>query len=183
MDKSGDGTVHLPQALVEDAQRLAEMSLQRFTGVQGFYRNTSNSHLVGKLGELLIERILTSAGWKVDSVFREVTREKECDLIAGEIRLEVKTWNFDYWEPWGRCIAVTQLPTIRRKADVLLWVTVSSPHTPPVYGAVRGWNYVEDFDGLEPLETGPASSKVLNYQMPISEVRPQAAFFELLRNR
>jgi hypothetical protein len=180
IDNLDPTTVVLSDNLITEARVLAEATFERFARVRGSYRNTLNSHFVGRLGELLVEQFLLSSEIQIDSAFRDSNRDRECDLLSGQARLEVKTWNSDYWAAWGRCIAVTQLPAIKRKADIFVWTTVSDPRSARVTGKIRGWNYVEDVAGHVPMETGPAGHKVLNYQIPTGEVRPMGDLFERL---
>ncbi len=99
----------------------------------------------------------------VDSVFRDASRDRECDLIASAKRMEVKTWNADYWVRWGRCVAVKQLPGIAAKADLIIWCTATMSPEPPVRVTIKGWNAISDLRTLEPVWTGPVGKQVHNY--------------------
>jgi len=164
--------VHIVGEKFGEAQELSRSSLKRFEAVRGYYRNTSNSHLVGKLGELAAESWFHEIGHEVKSLFRDPALEAEADFIVSTLRVEVKTWSAQYWAKWGRCIAIGQLPALKRKSDLLLWCTVEfDEHLRTSAVNIRGWNFTADVGSWEQLWTGPAGRQVHNYQGQDSDLR------------
>lgn len=164
--------IHLVGEDFDQALELSRASLERFASVRGYYRNTSNSHLVGKLGELAAESWFRELGHEVVSLFRDPSLEADADIIFKEFRVEVKTWSAQYWARWGRCVAIGQLPALRRKSDILLWCTVlfDEPRRTSVVD-IRGWNYTAEIGSWEQLWTGPAGRQVHNHQGLESDLR------------
>ena len=140
--------------------------------MRGYYRNTSNSHLVGKLGELAAESWFHELGHEVKSLFRDPSLEADADLILGALRIEVKTWSDQYCAKWGRCIAIGQLSSLKGKSDLILWCTVEfdEPLRTSVVN-IRGWNFSADVGSWKQLWTGPTGRPVNNYQGQDSDLR------------
>lgn len=164
-------TVLLTESEVNDAHRLAEQSLARYATRKGYYRNTSNSHLLGRLGEMACHKWLSNQT-AVQPIYKDPDRDRECDLHVGNQRIEVKTWNATYWASWGRCVAVGQMDALQAKADLIVWTTVESVTAKAASIQIRGWNTIQDILVLTPIWTGPTGKKVNNYQVPQSKVRP-----------
>ena len=144
------------------AKDLAEATMKVFGGNRGYYRNTSNSHLIGKLGELAAAKWFEEHGYEVERLFEQVGREQR--------RVEVKTWTAQWWEAWGRCVAVGQLPALANKADFILWTTADAASTPTV--VLQGWSTVGDVRQAPVLWTGPEGKQVRNHQLAPSALRP-----------
>ncbi len=91
-----------------DGQALALRTFEMFANNRGFYNNTQNSHLRGKIGEIAAQRWLEAARLEVEALFRDDSKARDCDLVARKsvtIRLDVKTWDMRYWHDKSRFIA------------------------------------------------------------------------------
>ena len=148
------------------AERLADASYQRFAQHEGHYRNMPRSHLVGKLGEIAVNKHFSSLLPRriVQPHYRDPDMEELCDLTFGQTRIEVKTWSAEYWSEWGRCVAVTQMDRVERKADVIIWCSEQSPRI-----LIHGWSTPDEIARVPAELTGPASYRVLNHQ--VSEMK------------
>lgn len=152
------------------ARSLGEGTFRAFGGNRGYYRNTTNSHLIGKVGEVAVARWFEEHGYAVDRLFEEPGHEQECDLLCGGRRVEVKTWTAKYWASWGRCVAVGQVPALRKKADFIVWVT-ADVHESTALVVLQGWSSIEDVLASPVRWTGPAGKQVENHQLNESELR------------
>jgi hypothetical protein len=156
------------------AQRLAEQTLEIFASKGGYYTNNLNSHLRGKCGEVAVSRLLRSHGAAVEDHWMDLALMSAADLtLQGSIRVDVKTWDERYWVEMGRCIAVGQLPTLRIKADVIVWCHSESLLRPCMNIVVVGWSNASEIDLAPRRMTGPASGRqVDNYQLDVSSLHP-----------
>jgi hypothetical protein len=170
----------LETSAVEQAVRLAEDTYRRFEQVRGYYRNTVNSHLVGKLGEIGIEQFLQSRDCVVDSAFRDDQREGESDIVSNGNRIEIKTWTDAYWPQWGRCISVHQYAKILAKADIVGWMSVIQHSEDEAVCKFHGWNWVKEIEQQPKLWTGPQGKQVHNYQTASEAIRSPMSLVELL---
>jgi hypothetical protein len=174
----------LSDADVELAEHLAEQTLARFAQRSGYYNNTSNSHLIGKYGEIAAARWLESEGLNVDAPFMDEARTREADLVWNGFRLDVKTWTARFWPQWGRCVAVNQVGALAAKADGILWLTVEATAGRSPSVRVEGWSTMDDIRAAEVRWTGPANGrKVQNHQLDPEALRPAADLIEVLRQR
>lgn len=149
------------------AVRLADASYQRFAQHNGHYRNMRSSHLVGKLGEVAVDKYFSSLQPRriVQSHYRDPDMEALCDLTFGQTRIEVKTWSAEYWAEWGRCVAVAQMDTVQRKADVIVWCSEQSPTV-----SIHGWSTPDELARVPAKLTGPAGHRVLNHQLSVDKL-------------
>lgn len=167
--------VDLNEGELRIAKALALETFEKFQGFPGFYNNTVDSHLKGKLGEIAVEKYLESlrSEVQIDSVFRDTTRDQECDLIAGRLRIEVKTWTRKYWSNLGRCIAAGQLPRLVAKADVIVWCVSEIPTVSACQIEIVGWTRTDEIHLSPRRLTGPAGRRqVDNFQIDEAEIRP-----------
>ena len=156
----------------EAATLLAELTFQKYARVRGHYRNTASSHLVGHLGEFAAFIWLRDNGFDPIAYFLFQEKEKECDIASNAGRIEVKTWSKAYWEDYGRCISVSQLPSIQKKCDIIFWCSVDEVESATPNVQFRGWSKVSDFEGVEPKMTGVPGRQINNYQLDISSLHP-----------
>ncbi len=163
-----------------EARRLAEFTHARWKNTTGHYRNLPRSHLLGKLGEVAAEKWARDQGVDVEAVFRDLDREREADLIVGVLRVDVKTWTAAYWDNWGRCVAVSQLPRLRTKADAILWTTHDDTSGADVV-TLRGWSTMVDVTASEVRETGPAYRTVVNHQLDPPDLREISTLLDAAR--
>jgi hypothetical protein len=104
------------------ATLLAQNSFAKYQHVRGHYRNSYSSHYVGKIGELAAFIWLRDAGLNPVLNVIDPKADKLCDIETDVGRIEVKTWKEKHWDDLGRAITVSQLSSIQKKADVVLWV-------------------------------------------------------------
>jgi len=161
---------------LRDAATLAAQTLAVFARMPGHYSNTINSHLRGKLGEIACARWLTTNGVRVDPIFRDTSKIKDCDIIAARdtsLRLDVKTWDQTYWDEMGRCVAANQLSKLRAKADGILWCVSSPKLTSGVVVKLAGWSPIADIEISPRRMTGPKGRRqVDNFQVDNNKMRP-----------
>lgn len=175
-------SVQLGQADIESAMKLARATYKRFESTEGYYRNTSNSHIVGKIGELAAHRWLNSAHLPVQSLYEDPTQVRSADLEVAGIRIEVKTWNHDYWYNWGRCVAVGQLATLRQKSDCVLWASAKISDTTALV-SFHGWSTLPEVETAPVRWTGPTGRKVKNYQLESESLRDVSKLIEALHRK
>jgi hypothetical protein len=158
------------------ARRLAEATFEQWRRFQGHYNNTVDSHLRGKVGEIAVASLLEAHGCGCERVFEDLSREDECDIVVGGSRwprVDVKTWNARYWAEMGRCVSVSQLPFLRRKADAVVWCISPRSLTEGAEVEVRGWSTIEDIEHAPRRVTGPAGRRqVDNHQVEEGTLRP-----------
>ncbi len=177
-------TAHIPvdTNMLMNATQMGVESFLRFKECHGYYENTPNSHIVGKIGELACARWAENLGIHCDQAFRDLNRKNEADLILnlGDtriVRIEVKTWSSDWWQTFGRCIAVRQMRQVRAKADIVIWCA-STPYSDLAQREtgnvnIAGWNTPAEIARIEPTLTGrPGQDPVRNHQVPMEQVRP-----------
>ncbi|MGY1713084.1 hypothetical protein ACI78R_01365 [Geodermatophilus sp. SYSU D01106] len=173
--------IRLTPEQVEEAQEMGAKTFERWQRHRGHYRNLYGSHVRGKIGEIAVEEWAHRQGIAVvESIFRDPSREREADLLLGSALVDVKTWDASGWPEWGRCVAPTQLPALRRKATLLVWCYVEEHRYVDV--TVAGWNTLDEIAATALRPTGPAGREVLNHQLPDSEVRPLDSLAVLLRS-
>lgn len=152
------------------ATTLAGMSQAKYAQINGHYENTPAIHLVGKIGEVGITKLL--AKYTVCECPALELDDSKADIIAGRyrVKVEVKTWRSDTFAKYGRAITCEQLPRLEKKAEMVIWTT----YTPFLeYGIVRavGWNYIRLVGLYEPRPfTQPNGNVVMNHQVPMDGV-------------
>ena len=151
---------------------LAEVSFQKYSKIFGHYRNTANSHLVGRLGEFAAYIYLEKKRLKPVPHFLDLTKDKECDIDSKVGRIEVKTWSAQHWDDWGRCVSVSQYSSVKRKADLILWCTAEEVESDTPKIQFRGWSEVTDIENMEPKMTGAEGRQIHNYQFEESDLKP-----------
>jgi hypothetical protein len=161
----------------EHALALSEATLATFRGHRGYYRNTSNSHLVGKVGEVAAASWFEDAEYSVVRLFEQLGQEQQCDLLCDGRRIEVKTWSARWWPMWGRCVAVGQLPALAAKADFVLWVTADIADATAAV-RLQGWSSIDDVHTAPIRWTGPSGKEVQNHQLDAADLRPIAQLLE-----
>ena len=158
---------------------LAKTSFQKYSKVFVHYRNTANSHLVGRLGEFATYTYLRDQGLKPIPHFLDINKDRECDIGSSVGRIEVKTWKAQFWDDWGRCVSVGQLSSVKRKADLILWCVADEIESDTPKIEFKGWSEVSDIDNLEPKMTGAEGRQIHNYQFEESQLNS----IETLRGR
>ena len=151
---------------------LAEASFQKYSKVFGHYRNTANSHLVGRLGEFAAYLHLDMNKLEPIPHFLDISKDRECDIDSKVGRIEVKTWTAVHWQDWGRCVSVNQYPSVRKKADVILWCTADEIESETPKIEFKGWSEVASIEGLEPKMTGAEGRQIHNYHFEESDLHP-----------
>ena len=163
------------------AQLLAEQTFNRYRNNPGHYRNTASSHLVGHLGEFAAFIWLRDNGFEPEAYFSDPSRDRECDISTNVGRLEIKTWSAQYWDEWGRAVSVSQLNSIKRKADFIFFCSVDEVESETPKVQFRGWCEVAIIDQREPKWTGREGRKIHNYQIEQSELKPVEHLTRLLK--
>jgi len=163
-------TLYLDDAEIETSKFLAQKSFAKWQDVQGHYRNSINSHLVGRYGEVGAERYFLNNGLPVQPNFYNFDNDALCDIDTPLGRCEVKTWTFDFWQDWGRAISYSQLPYLKEKADFILWCGVKEK-AEMVRVHIFGWNLVSEIESVAPRLMGPSANQVNNYQLGLESVR------------
>lgn len=164
----------------EHAKSLAGETLALFESRAGHYKNSLNSHLRGKIGEIAATTALESLGLEPDRMWADTSKLSLADVeVAGRFRANVKTWDRRYWLTMGRCIAVNQLPRLRNKAEAVIWCQTDSNLAPGMEVQVLGWNALDDVVLAPRRLTGPPRGrKVDNYQLDIGEIRPLVSILD-----
>ena len=163
-------TLYLDDAEIETSKFLAQKSFAKWQDVQGHYRNSINSHLVGRYGEVGAERYFLNNGLPVQPNFYNFDNDALCDIDTPLGRCEVKTWTFDFWQDWGRAISYSQLPYLKEKADFILWCGVKEK-AEMVRVHIFGWNLVSEIESVAPRLMGPSANQINNYQLQLDAVR------------
>jgi hypothetical protein len=165
--------VVIDELTYEKAERLAIATLKVFQRTRGHYNNTLNSHLRGKIGELACVQWLSREGISCEAIFEYLDRIAEADLVLGESRFDVKTWDERYWNEMGRCIAVNQLPKLKAKADGVVWCTSPAKLEPGITVEILAWSTIDDIETAPKRMTGPAHRRqVYNHQLDPQTLRP-----------
>ena len=162
--------IELPQRVLNAAMEAAKKSAAHYSalvdlGKAPYGDNSVERHYSGKIGEYgahyLFGRVGVVIGREIqmDAVFMDDARDSECDLIVGDLRIEIKTWRPADYEHYGPCIAERQAVKLAKKCDVVVYGTYS--HATNEF-CLRGWNYVSDVDGIAPVLTGRPGKQVLN---------------------
>lgn len=154
----------------EYAENLAQDTFEKYQNVKGHYRNLISSHVIGRYGEMGAYQFFVNRQIDAYPYFSNIEYDGLCDINTKLGRCEVKTWNPDFWDDWGRAISVAQMPYLEKKADFILWCTAAE-----VQGLIKvtihGWNLIEDMKVRSPIMTGPDGKQVQNYQLKVEEVR------------
>ena len=150
------------------ALSLAEMTFGSFQNSRGHYFNNPKSHLTGRLGEFAAFHWFEENGFNP----RFSAERTHCDIYTDAGRCEVKTWSKEHWDALGRSVSVTQLPSIKRKADFILWCIADEVESDEPYIEIRGWCSVETIDKYEPLLTGKIGRQIYNYQLKDEDILP-----------
>lgn len=178
--------IRVDEAEFAEAQELARTTYEQFKQWKGHYSNTLNSHLRGRLGELSCAKWLLGHGIFIRELFRDQQSVGESDILAGAgepSRLDVKTWDRRFWGDMGRCVAVGQLPKLKRKADIVVWCETESRLSAGMSVWINGWNSIADIESAPVRLTGPAMGrKVENHQVALESVRAPGALVKLLVN-
>lgn len=161
------------------AHHLADETYATFAASRGYYRNTPASHVMGKIGEIAMDRWLTAHGWRVDPLYTAPEQVRSADLEVAGIRVEVKTWDDRWWTVWGRCVAVGQVPALREKCDSVVWLS-TTPAKDSAVVHLHGWSTVADVEQAPVRWTGPKGRQVQNHQLDAEELRDPASFLDLL---
>jgi hypothetical protein len=164
------------------ARGLADASYAKFAAFPGHYRNTPQSHIIGKIGEIAAESWLKADLLPVSSLFDDPALMQAADLEVAGIRIEVKAWNHNWWAPWGRCIAVGQLAALREKSDCVLWVSAKTINESAI-AYVHGWSTVPEVEQAPIRWTGPEGREVRNHQLDLDALRDCAKLLEALHRR
>lgn len=145
-------------------------SQKRWEKSTGHYSDSVSNHVTGRFGE-------SASTWRfsrlqfacVQDLWRDLNRERDCDLVVNDIRIEVKTWGATWWPKYGRAVAASQYEFLRAKADVILWAVNHAPmcRTEPEFRALttvrisfQGYSLVEeDFGDITAIETGEGSMR------------------------
>lgn len=151
------------------ATLLADNSFAKYQNVRGHYRNSYSSHLVGKIGELAAFIWLRDEGFNPQLNVIDPKADKLCDIETDIGRVEVKTWKAKHWDDLGRAITVSQLASIKKKADLVLWCVADDVEAEPTV-EIKGWNPVDVLDKNEPLMTGAIGRQVFNYQIAVDDI-------------
>jgi hypothetical protein len=155
-----------------EADDLAQQTFEKFKNQNGYYNNTANSHLKGRLGEMAVEQLCEELSLDFESVFRDLSRDKECDLVVNSLKIEVKTWSTSYWDDMGRCIAVGQLGTLQKKANYIIWCTTNYSGDGVAVVEIQGWNFVSEIEDAPVRWTGPVQGRqVKNHQFDQGDLR------------
>lgn len=157
--------LELSQEARDLAAFLADGTFERYKHVAGHYRNLANSHLVGKLGEVAAFLWFRDNG--LNPVFNALVPglDKQCDIDTDAGRCEVKTWSSHTWDEWGRCVSVSQLASIKKKADFIFWCVVDDIDSQTPIVRFKGWSSIDVIERHEPKLTGRFGAQVLNHQI------------------
>lgn len=130
--------------------------------------NHIHSHLVGMISEhaswVLFSEIEKMLGVDlgIDAAFQDDTRDSECDLIVGGLRVEVKGIKANAWNRYGPCVSTRQLKNIERKADIVLWALYDDRTQTVTF---QGWNPVSEIRAIKPVMTGDIGKEIKNYKV------------------
>lgn len=163
-------SVHLPQKVLTAAWNAAEKASAHYAAMVDLAKspygdNSVERHYNGKIGEFGAHYLFGRLGpmfhreIPMDPIFMDEARDSECDLVVNGLRIEIKTWRPVDYNSYGPCIAERQAKKLAKKADVVVYCCYN--HNTNEF-ALRGWNYVQDIDGIEPVLTGRPGKQVLN---------------------
>jgi len=178
----------LNQTEINEACDLAQETFNKWKAVGGHYINHWRSHLIGKLGELAIEKSLNEKGIRFEPHFRDEDQYRACDIsvaFPGSVmRLEVKCWPEENWDDLGRCVARSQVDAIEKKADCVVWSILrtgsrfdsNEMRVRRLLGlevTAFGWSTIDDVRSAPIRFTGRAERpKVENHQLDDNAIRP-----------
>ncbi len=151
------------------AEELAQKTHQRYKNTQGFYRNLKSSHMIGRYGEIGAHKYFQQLNIQCEGHYLNAEEDNLCDITAGSTRWDIKTWNTNYWQVWGRAVSSAQLPRLEAKADAILWASVDPLEPSEVL--IYGWNTIDDVKQFEPVWMGPQGKEVHNHQVPTTHMR------------
>lgn len=168
----------IPKSAVREAKELAEASAAKYQQLvelkkAPYHQNTVHSHFIGKIGEIgaamAFEQLksLARASVNVDEVFRDSSRDRECDIIINGLRVEVKTWKPYAYDLYGACVSDRQAVKLAKKADAVVYCTFDERSGQFI---LQGWNTMEDIENTPAQLTGPAGKpekQVLNRKMTV----------------
>ena len=175
-------TIEISETDYKAATTMAGQTLAKFAGNPGYYTNSYNSHLRGKIGEIAWAKWFADQGIDVERLYEDSALIANADLILKdeqEHRIEVKTWDERWWKDLGRCIAVSQLPKLQKKVDLVIWCV--SPTNLQSGALVRlvGWSTVEDVAAAPKKYTGPKNRRqVHNYQLDQENLREMTSLLD-----
>jgi len=154
------------------ASLLAAQTYAKYKNVQGHYRNLANSHLVGKLGE--IAAFIWFRDNDLNPTFNAATPGLDaiCDIETDAGRCEVKTWSEHHWENLGRSVAVSQLKSVKNKADFIFWCSADEVDSSTPKVSLHGWSDVATIEQNKPTMMGREFRQVFNYQIPLEQLQP-----------
>ena len=162
--------VELSSSQLAEATELGLATHARWSDYKGHYPNKPDVHLRGKIGEVAVEQWAKNQGLAATSWFRDESRERDADLLIGDCRVEVKTWNGTGWKDWGRCVRPEQLSALERKADAILWCYITQSKETTVV-TLAGWSKLADVKATPVTTTGPPGNRLTNHQLGQSELR------------
>ncbi len=163
------------------ATELSDATYEHHRHQAGHYRNLRRSHLLGKLGEVAVDKWLTTEGFETDPAYRDPERERDPDVLANGYGIAVKSWRPDTWVDWGRCVTPAQMPGMQKKVLAIVWVVVEDERV-PVRAEIAGWSTPGELAASEPRPTGPDYRPVMNHQVDIEQLREPTDLFELLHS-
>jgi hypothetical protein len=163
------------------AKELADATYERHRHQSGQYRNLQRSHLVGKLGEVAVDKWLRQDGFATDPAYRDPERERDPDVLVNGRGIAVKSWRPDTWGEWGRCVTPGQMPGLQKKVLAIVWAVVDDERI-PCQVEIAGWSTPDEVAAQEPQATGPAYRPVVNHQVTVEQLREPRTLFELLRS-
>ncbi|WEM33481.1 hypothetical protein EJP02_420 [Escherichia phage EJP2] len=138
-------------------------------------QNHPHSHYVGMVAEhatlVLMEEIeqLLNIDMKIDAVFLDDKRDKECDIVVNGLRIEVKCIKYGSWVKFGPCITAAQRKNIERKADVVLWAVYNERKQSFTF---EGFNRVEDIANIPTEMTGVQGREKIENHPVMSIIKP-----------
>lgn len=133
-----------------------------------YCNNDVSRHFIGKVGEYgssqVFEQLQSVFGQQltIDNVFKDESRDSECDLIVNGLRVEIKTWKPWAFNTYGPCISDRQAKKLNKKCEVVVYAVYDQDTK---HFALRGWNYTKDIDGVKAKLTGTPGKQVLNRVM------------------
>lgn len=157
--------VVLSPAHKELAKQLADISFARYRNAPGHYHNLLNSHLVGRLGEFAAFTWLRDNGFNPTINTGTKGGDRLADISTDFGRCEVKTWSAKHWDQYGRCVSVSQLASIRKKADFIFWCVADETDTDEPVVHFKGWCSVNVLDKNPATLMGVITRQVLNHQL------------------
>src|SRR5690606_27892033 len=125
------------------------------------------THFIGKLGETAANKLLINNQFTTKPLFQDISEERRCDIeislnAGNKTKVDIKTWSKKYWDKLGRCIAVSQLESIKEKCDIIMWCVLEDDiEEAPKLGQcgtytanVGSWSTIEDIENAPQKLTG-----------------------------